>query len=101
MPLGGRIKPVIGSAERVADEMIRQADAHDLDGFNLIRTIAPGSILDIATLVVPLLQERGRYKRDYAEGTLRDKLFGQPRLKARHVGRAFRYGGAGWPVVDS
>jgi FMN-dependent oxidoreductase (nitrilotriacetate monooxygenase family) len=100
MPLGGRSTPFVGSPERVADEMIRQIDGDGLDGFNLIRTIAPGSMVDFVDLVVPVLQERGRFKRDYADGTLREKFFGHPRLSRRHAGAAFRHGGAGWPTVN-
>ena len=38
--------------------------------------------------VVPELQRRGRYRTDYAQGTLRHKLFGQgDRLPAEHAGR--------------
>jgi hypothetical protein len=38
---------------------------------------------------VPALQERGRYKRAYAPGTYREKLFGAgPRLAAPHPAAA-------------
>jgi FMN-dependent oxidoreductase (nitrilotriacetate monooxygenase family) len=90
MTLGGRFKPVVGSPESVADEMVRQIEAADLDGFNLIRTVSPGSIVDFIDLVIPVLQERGRYKRDYAAGTLREKLFGRARLAGNHAGATFR-----------
>jgi long-chain alkane monooxygenase len=41
---------------------------------------------------VPELQRRGRYKRDYAPGTLREKLYGQDRtrLGADHPAVRFR-----------
>ena len=90
MTLGGRFKPVVGSPEQVADEMVRQIEEADLDGFNLIRTVSPGSMVDFIDLVIPVLQERGRYKRDYAQGTLREKLFGRARLAGNHAGAAFR-----------
>jgi hypothetical protein len=48
----------------------------DVDGFNLSRTVTPECVEDFVELVVPVLQERGVYKRDYAPGTLRQKLFG-------------------------
>jgi hypothetical protein len=42
-------------------------------------------------LVVPILQERGAYKRDYLPGTLREKLFGRSRLLPRsHPVGAYR-----------
>ena len=37
------------------------------------------SLADFVDLVVPALQERGLFKADYAEGTLREKLFGEGR----------------------
>jgi hypothetical protein len=39
---------------------------------------------------VPILQERGAYKRAYRDGTLRDKLFGHPRLPDSHTAARFR-----------
>jgi long-chain alkane monooxygenase len=38
------------------------------------------------------LQKRGRYKRDYAPGTLREKLFGAgPLLPQSHPGARYRH----------
>jgi long-chain alkane monooxygenase len=43
------------------------------------------------THLVPELQKRGRYKRDYASGTLREKLFGAgPRLPKTHPADRYR-----------
>jgi hypothetical protein len=50
----------------------------------------PESLRDFIDLVVPILQERGVYKRDYRPGTLRDKLFGHARLPATHPAAAHR-----------
>ena len=90
MTLGGRFTPLIGSPERIADEMARQSEAFDLDGFNLVRTVSPESFEDFIDLVVPVLQERGLFKADYSEGTLRHKLFGRDRLSGAHAGAAFQ-----------
>ena len=38
----------------------------------------------LSILVVPVLQERGLYKRAYGAGTYREKLFGTARLQAPH-----------------
>jgi len=44
---------------------------------------------DVVDLLVRQLQERGRYKRAYAPGTYREKLFGAgPRLSAPHPAAA-------------
>jgi long-chain alkane monooxygenase len=37
----------------------------------------PECVDDVIAFVVPELQERGAYKTRYAEGTLREKLFGR------------------------
>lgn len=85
MVLGSRQPPIVGSVEEVADALIAWADDADIDGFNLSRTVMPECLEDVVTLLVPALQERGRYKRGYAEGTYREKLFGAgPRLSAPH-----------------
>ncbi|MDM0059062.1 LLM class flavin-dependent oxidoreductase [Variovorax fucosicus] len=92
MRLGARFTPIVGSPARVADELLRWADTAGVDGFNLVRTVAPECFEDFARLVVPELQARGRFKRHYTEGTLREKLFGtgQACLPATHVGAAWR-----------
>jgi len=90
MGLGSRNMPIVGSAEEVADELIAWVEETDIDGFNLSRIVTPESLRDFVDLVVPILQERGVYKRDYAPGTLRQKLFGQSRLPAAHPATAHR-----------
>jgi hypothetical protein len=53
--------------------------------------VTPESLEDFVDLVVPILQERGAYKRDYLPGTLREKLFaGSRRLPPSHPGAAYR-----------
>ena len=62
-------------------------------GFNLTRTVTPESFEDFIDLVIPQLQQRGRYKTAYAEGTLREKLFDtdHPHLPASHPGSRYRF----------
>jgi FMN-dependent oxidoreductase (nitrilotriacetate monooxygenase family) len=74
--LGSRQKPIVGSAERVAETLIAYAAESGADGFNLSRTVFPECLEDVVELLIPALQERGAYKRDYAAGTYREKLFG-------------------------
>jgi FMN-dependent oxidoreductase (nitrilotriacetate monooxygenase family) len=89
MILGSRQPPIMGSAEEVADALIAWVDDADVDGFNLSRTVMPDCIEDVVELLVPVLQERGRYKSAYAPGTYREKLFGAgPRLAAPHPAAA-------------
>lgn len=83
---------IVGTPEQVADELARWQDA-GVDGINLVNTGSPDSYEEFADLVAPVLRERGLIQRDYAEGTLRHKLFGHDdRLPARHP--AARYRGA-------
>jgi FMN-dependent oxidoreductase (nitrilotriacetate monooxygenase family) len=94
MVLGSRQPPIIGSVEEVADELIAWMDQADVDGFNLSRTVTPECLEDVVRLLVPALQERGRYKRGYAAGTYREKLFGAgPLLAAPHPAAGWRDAG--------
>jgi hypothetical protein len=54
--------------------------------------VTPEGLEDFVDLVVPILQERGVYKRDYSEGTLREKLFGpgRSRLAGSHAAASYR-----------
>jgi FMN-dependent oxidoreductase (nitrilotriacetate monooxygenase family) len=92
MVLGSRQAPIVGSPSRVADELLAWVDEADVDGFNLSRTVIPECVEDFVTLVVPELQIRGVMKRDYAPGTLRQKLFGaeRARLPANHPAARWR-----------
>jgi FMN-dependent oxidoreductase (nitrilotriacetate monooxygenase family) len=79
---------LVGSPSTIADEMIGWVDETGIDGFNLVRTVEPDGLAAIVDLVVPELQRRGAYKTKYAEGTLRNKLFGRgDRLTDAHPGR--------------
>jgi FMN-dependent oxidoreductase (nitrilotriacetate monooxygenase family) len=94
MVLGSRQPPIVGSVEGVAEELIAWMDQADVDGFNLSRTVTPECLEDVVRLLVPALQERGRYKRGYQPGTYREKLFGAgPLLAAPHPAAGFRQAG--------
>jgi hypothetical protein len=70
-----------GTPTQVADEMeewFRTA----CDGFVLSATRIPGAYEDVARLVVPELQRRGLFRREYPGTTLRDTL-GLPRPAIR------------------
>ncbi|MCA3208744.1 LLM class flavin-dependent oxidoreductase, partial [Cupriavidus sp.] len=89
--LGGRYPAIVGDASQVADTLASWVDETGVDGFNLSRTVVPESYEDFVDLVVPALQDRGRYKTAYAEGSLRHKLFAEgDRLPHRHAAAAFR-----------
>jgi len=92
--LGSRWQPIVGSAAQVADAMQALVAQCDIDGFNLSRTVMPECVEDFVDLVVPELQARGVYKTAYAEGTLREKLYGAGRayLPVAHPAGAARSG---------
>ncbi len=75
---GGGHCTMVGTPERIADEMQRWIEAGGADGFNLMPPSLPDSIEDFIGQVVPVLQARGLFRRDYAGRTLRDHL-GLPR----------------------
>ena len=64
----------VGTAEQIADEMLRFLDADAADGFVLTPHINPGGLDDFVDEVVPVLRERGRFRTEYTGTTLRDHL---------------------------
>ncbi|WP_179998200.1 LLM class flavin-dependent oxidoreductase [Acinetobacter sp. YH12239] len=89
--LGGRYPLFVGSGATVAQQLIEFIDISGLDGFNLARTVAPESHQDFIRYVIPELQQRGRYKTAYAEGSLRHKLFNAgDHLPLSHPAHHFR-----------
>ncbi len=91
--LGGRYITLVGDPEQVADDLEAWIAETGLDGFNLTRTVTPESYADFIDLVIPVLQARGAYKTAYAQGTLREKVFGQgPGLPEGHAGFSYKRG---------
>ena len=83
--IGGDGPLLVGSARTVADQLQEWVEETGVDGFNLANVVAPETFEAVVDLLVPELQARGLFKRQYAEGTLRHKLFGQgDRLQAPH-----------------
>jgi long-chain alkane monooxygenase len=89
--IGGIGPVIVGSPATVADQLETWIDETDVDGFNLAFAVRPETFVDVVDLLVPELQRRGRYKTSYAKGTLRDKLFGHPRLDDRHPAARHRW----------
>lgn len=89
--IGGDGPVLVGSAKTVADQLQAWVEETGVDGFNLASVVAPETFVSVVDLLVPELQARGLFKREYAEGTLRHKLFGQgDRLRAPHPVAALR-----------
>jgi len=68
----------VGSATEVSDGLEEWFTTGACDGFVLAATHMPGTYEDFARLVVPELQRRGLFHREYAGTTLRENL-GLPR----------------------
>lgn len=87
----GRIRRgyAAGTPEQIADQL-EQWQAAGVDGINLINWRLPGSYREFNELLLPTLQRRGLAKTEYAEGTLRAKLFGQDHLPDGHLGAGYR-----------
>ncbi len=75
----------VGSPQTVADEIERWFEGRAADGFNL-RVSRPGEFALFREQVVPILQAKGIFRRDYEHATLRGHL-GLPVPEHRHAAR--------------
>ena len=64
----------VGTPKRVADQMEEWFTAPACDGFVLAATHMPGSYEDVTRLLVPELQRRGLFHKEYEGATLRETL---------------------------
>ena len=71
-----------GTAATIADEMEEWLMTGGSDGFNIMFPYLPGGLDDFVTRVVPELQRRGLFRREYEGRTLRENL-GLPRPRNR------------------
>jgi len=77
----------IGTPTQVADEMEHWFKDGAADGFNVMPAWLPGSLKDFVDLVIPELQRRGLFRREYEATTLRGNL-GLPKpVNRHHAGR--------------
>ncbi len=65
---------VVGSAKTIADDFEHWFTSGAADGFNVMFSSAPDGIEDFVDLVVPELQRRGLFRREYTGSTLRENL---------------------------
>ena len=68
----------IGTPVTIADQMEEWLMTEGCDGFNAMFPYLPGGLDDFVALVVPELQRRGLFRREYEGKTLRENL-GLPR----------------------
>jgi FMN-dependent oxidoreductase (nitrilotriacetate monooxygenase family) len=65
---------IVGTPDQVADQLEAYFDYAGGDGFMLTAIYTPGAIEEFVDLVIPVLQKRGRFRRDYAGKTQREHL---------------------------
>ncbi len=76
---GGRgHRTFAGTPEQVADTIEEWFDSGAADGFNIMPAVLPSGLVAFVDHVVPILQERGRFRTEYEGTTLRDH-YGLPR----------------------
>ena len=81
MTLRGRGRWVLcGTPKRIAATFKESFVEEAADGFNVLPPY-PGALIDFVDLVVPELQARGLFRREYEGTTLRDH-FGLPHVPA-------------------
>lgn len=64
----------VGTVDTVADEMAAWLEEKGSDGFNVVFPYLPQGLDDVAERLVPELQRRGLFRKDYEGQTLRDHL---------------------------
>jgi N-acetyl-S-(2-succino)cysteine monooxygenase len=75
---------LIGTTAEIADVMQDWFEDEACDGFNITPTHLPEGCEDFVDLVVPELQRRGLFRRDYEGATLRENL-GLPEVVSRYA----------------
>jgi alkanesulfonate monooxygenase SsuD/methylene tetrahydromethanopterin reductase-like flavin-dependent oxidoreductase (luciferase family) len=81
--LGGYAGPaIIGTPAMIADQMEEWLTTEACDGFNIMFPYLPGGLDDFVDRVVPELQRRELFRREYEGTTLRENL-GLPRPENR------------------
>ncbi|HSV41118.1 MAG TPA: LLM class flavin-dependent oxidoreductase [Nocardioidaceae bacterium] len=82
---GGRGHNVVhGTALHVADTIQEWFEGGAADGFNVMPPLYPQLLDAFTSKVVPILQERGLFRTEYAGTTLRDH-YGLPRPESQYV----------------
>ena len=77
---------MIGTAKSIPDEMEEWLMSDACDGFIIMFPYLPGGLDDVVDKVVPELQRRGIFRKEYEGATLRENL-GLPRPKNRFFER--------------
>lgn len=87
----------VGTPEQAADELEERREA-GVNGIVVSLMEGTGGAIDLLREAAPIWQKRGLMQTEYADGTLREKLFAGrmddvgPRLNARHPAAQYRHG---------
>ncbi len=74
---------MVGTAKTIADEMEEWLETEGSDGFTVQFPYLPGGLVDFCDQLIPELQRRGIFRREYEGKTLRENL-GLPRPTNRY-----------------
>lgn len=83
----GAHRMIVGTPETIADDIERWFAGRAADGFNLNADVFPSGLADFVDHVVPLLQRKGIFRREYEGTTLRDH-YGLARPSSRYADAA-------------
>ncbi|MFP5469307.1 MAG: LLM class flavin-dependent oxidoreductase, partial [Alphaproteobacteria bacterium] len=73
--IGSDTGPMIGTASQVADHLVYLMEEGGGDGFQITPSYyAPDYFKDLSDMLIPELQKRGVFRKEYATGTLRDRM---------------------------
>ncbi|KAL8792048.1 MAG: hypothetical protein Q9195_005389 [Heterodermia aff. obscurata] len=94
--IGGNGPILVGTPSQVADGLETWIKEADVDGFNFAYVLFPQSFKDIIELLLPELQRRGLFWKDYAvpQGTYRENFYlkqGQKGPLNDHVASSYRW----------
>jgi alkanesulfonate monooxygenase len=78
---------MVGTPKTIADEMEEWMETRASDGFTIMFPYLPGGLDDFVRGVIPELQRRGLFRREYEGKTLRENL-GLPRPENRFFDRS-------------
>ena len=73
---------MVGTPSMIADQMEEWLETRGCDGFNVMFPYLPEGLDDVVERVVPELQRRGLFRKEYEGRTLREHL-GLPRPENR------------------
>ncbi len=84
-------RTLVGTAERIADDIEEIVRLTGVDGFNLHEFVSPRDFSDFAEQVLPVLAQRGLFVPLAPTSSLRHRLFGEgDRLVAPHPAADYR-----------